>query len=67
MDPHRWQTQKSLLSTLSNMEIVKGTGWKELTEVTKDCRLIYRMFDMARPKDSSRELAGTNRGVGITR
>lgn len=49
------------------MEIVKGTGWKELTEVTKDCRLIYRMFDMARPKDSSRELAGTNRGVGITR
>ena len=44
------QTLESLLSTLSTVEIVRGTGWEELTEVTKECRLIYRMFDIGPPK-----------------
>lgn len=48
------QTPESLLSTLSTIEIVRGTGWEELTEVTKECRLIYRMFDIGPPKGFKR-------------
>lgn len=44
------QTLESLLSTLSTIEIVIGTGWEELTEVTKECRLIYRMLDIGPTK-----------------
>jgi len=41
----------SLLDSLSNLEIIYGNGWKQMTEVTKDNRLIFRMFDIGPPKD----------------
>lgn len=40
----------SLLDSLSNLEIIYGNGWKQMTEVTKDNRLIFRMFDIGPPK-----------------
>lgn len=48
------QTSESLLSILSTIEVVRGLGWEELTEVTRECRLIYRMFDIGLPKGFKR-------------
>ena len=36
----------SLLSSLSNIQMIYGNGWKQMTEVTKDNHLIYKMFDV---------------------
>ena len=44
------QKPETLLSSLSTIEVVRGTGWEELTEVTRECRLIYKMFDIGPPK-----------------
>lgn len=48
------QTPESLLSTLITIEVVRGTGWEELTEITKECRLIYRTFDYSPSKGFKR-------------
>lgn len=40
------RTPTSLLSSLSNIQMIYGNGWKQMTEVTKDNRLIYKMFDV---------------------
>ena len=48
------QISESLLSTPSTIEIVRGTGSEELAEVTKECRLIYRMFDIGLSKGFKR-------------
>ena len=44
----------SLLDSLSNIELIIGDGWNHLTEVTKDCRLIYNMFNIGPPKGIDR-------------
>ena len=36
----------SLLTSLSNIQMIYGNGWQQMTEMTKDNRLIYRMFDV---------------------
>lgn len=45
------QTPSSLLSSLSNLEIIYGDGWQQLTEVTRNNRLIYKMFDVGPPNE----------------
>lgn len=40
------RTPASLLSSLSNLQMVYGNGWKHMTELTRDNRLIYNMFDV---------------------
>ena len=44
------RTPRSLLGSLSNIDIIEGDGWREMTEVTKDNRLIFKMFDIGPPK-----------------
>lgn len=44
----------SLLDSLSNLEIIEGDGWRRLTELTKDDRLIFEMFDVGPPKGIDR-------------
>lgn len=48
------RTPTSLLDSLSNIELIIGEGWNHLTEVTKDCRLIYNMFNIGPPKGVDR-------------
>lgn len=48
MDP------QMVLGSVSNVDIVEGEGWKQLTEVTKTARLIYRMFGVDPPEDIPR-------------
>ena len=45
------RTPTSLLDSLSNIEMVYGDGWKQMTELTKDNRLIYKMFDVGPVSD----------------
>jgi hypothetical protein len=40
------QTPTTLLSSLDNIEMIYGNGWKQMTEMTKDNQLIYEMFDI---------------------
>ena len=49
------RTPSSLLSSLSNIEIAYGNGWKQMTELTKDNRLIYRMFNVGHTSDMGGE------------
>lgn len=49
------RTPGSLLSSLSNIEMVYGNGWKQMTELTKDNRLIFRMFDVGPTSDMGGE------------
>ncbi len=44
------RTPESLLASLSNIEMVEGDGWSHLTEVTRDNRLVYNMFDIGPTK-----------------
>ncbi len=48
------RTPESLLESLDNIEIIEGKGWREMTEPTKDNRLIFKMFDVGPPKDITR-------------
>ena len=45
------RTPTSLLGSLSNIEMVYGDGWKRMTELTKDNRLIFKMFDVGPMSD----------------
>lgn len=45
------RTPDSLLDSLSNIRKVYGNGWAEITELTKDNRLIYSMFNVGPSKD----------------
>ena len=36
----------SLLTSLSNIQMIYGNGWKQLTEMTRDNLLIYKMNDV---------------------
>lgn len=49
------RTPGSLLSSLSNIEMVYGNGWKQMTELTKDNRLIYKMFNVGPTSDMGGE------------
>ncbi len=44
------RTPESLLASLSNIEMVQGDGWNHLTEITKDNRLVFDMFDVGPTK-----------------
>ncbi|MCQ2071350.1 MAG: transposase [archaeon] len=46
------RTPRMYLDSLGNVEMIYGDGWKQMTEVTKDDRLIFRMFDVGPPKGS---------------
>lgn len=45
------RTPGMFLDSLSNIEMIYGDGWKQMTEVTKDDRLIFDMFSIGPPKD----------------
>lgn len=45
------RTPGMFLDSLSNIEMICGDGWKQMTEVTKDDRLIFDMFSIGPPKD----------------
>lgn len=44
------RTPESLLASLSNIERIYGDGWTHLTEITKDNRLVFSMFDVGPTK-----------------
>ena len=44
------RTPEGLLSSLSNIERVEGDGWSHLTEITRDNRLVFSMFDVGPTK-----------------
>ena len=44
------RTPEGLLASLSNIEKVQGDGWKHLTEITRDNRLVFNMFDVGPTK-----------------
>ncbi len=44
------RTPEGLLASLSNIERVEGFGWGGLTEVTKDNRAVFNMFDIGPTK-----------------
>lgn len=48
------RTPRSLLGSLSNIDIIEGEGWREMTEVTRDNKLIFKMFDIGPPKGITR-------------
>lgn len=52
------RTPTSLLTSLSNIQMIYGNGWRQMTELTKDNRLIYRMFDVG-------PMAGLGRRVPV--
>ena len=45
------RTPASLLGSLSNIEMIYGNGWRQMTELTRDNRLIYDMFDVGPMSD----------------
>ncbi|MBR2255412.1 MAG: transposase [Candidatus Methanomethylophilaceae archaeon] len=45
------RTPASLLGSLSNIEMIYGNGWRQMTELTRDNRLIYDMFDVGPTSD----------------
>ena len=47
-----------LLSSLSNFSVIETPEWSRLTEVTRDNRLLYEMFQSVCPKGST----GAERG-----
>lgn len=48
------RTPEMLLASLSNIELIKGENWVRMTELTKDNRLIYKMFNVGPPKGIDR-------------
>ena len=38
------------MASLSNIERVEGNGWSHLTEITRDNRLVFSMFDVGPTK-----------------
>lgn len=44
------RTPEGLLASLSNIERVEGDGWSHLTEITRDNRLVFDMFDIGPTK-----------------
>ena len=44
------RTPEGLLASLSNIERVEGDGWSHLTEITRDNRLVFDMFDVGPTK-----------------
>jgi len=44
------RTPEGLLASLSNIERVEGDGWNHLTEITRDNRLVFDMFDVGPTK-----------------
>ena len=48
------RTPGMLLASLSNLELIQGEGWSRMTELTKDNRLIFKMFDVGPPKGIDR-------------
>lgn len=44
------RTPEGLLASLSNIEKVQGNGWEHLTEITRDNRLVFNMFDVGPTK-----------------
>lgn len=48
------RTPRMYLDSLSNIEMIYGNGWKQMTEVTKDDRLIFKMFNVGPPKGLTR-------------
>lgn len=44
------RTPEGLLASLSNIEKVQGNGWERLTEITRDNRLVFNMFDVGPTK-----------------
>ena len=48
------RTPGMLLASLSNLELIRGEGWCGMTELTKDNRLIFKMFEVGPPKGIDR-------------
>ena len=44
------RTPEDLLASLSNIERIYGKGWSHLTEITRDNRLVFKMFDIGPTK-----------------
>ena len=44
------RTPEGILASLSNIERVEGRGWSHLTEITRDNRLVFSMFDVGPTK-----------------
>lgn len=44
------RTPEGLLASLSNIERVEGDGWNHLTEITRDNRMVFDMFDVGPTK-----------------
>ena len=44
------RTPEGLLASLSNIERVEGDGWNHLTEITRNNRMVFDMFDVGPTK-----------------
>ena len=44
------RTPEDLLASLSNIERIYGNGWSHLTEITRDNRFVFKMFDIGPTK-----------------
>ena len=44
------RTPEDLLASLSNIERIYGKGWSHLTEITRDNRLVFKMFNIGPTK-----------------
>lgn len=48
------RTPGMILASLSNLELIRGEGWCRMTDLTKDNRLIFKMFEVGPPKGIDR-------------